>query len=98
MTKEVIIFQLIYLKYQGQRIAKEISESLMTLKENNIQTEDSVCIIKKDLPFFHKVVEVFYKVVDPISIFIKDTLKENLSATEMEDILIKLPASAGGFF
>ncbi len=87
----------IYLKYQGQRIAKEISESLMTLKENNIQTEDSVCIIKKDLPFFHKVVEVFYKVVDPISIFIKDTLKENLSATEMEDILIKLPASAGDF-
>jgi len=92
----------IYLKYQGKRIAKEIAESLTRLKENNIQAENEICIAKKDIPFVNKIVEFFYDVVDPISIFIKnrvvDIIDEGLLVSNyknMGKVVSNLPASVG---
>lgn len=94
----------IYLKYEGDRIAKDIEYSLRSLSENNTQKENEPCMVEKKLSKAQKIMEVVYNVVDPIALFVKDSIKgiaEGFSILaktdnrQLEKIISRLPASAG---
>jgi hypothetical protein len=61
-------FSKIYLAYQGDRIVSDIKTSLNKLQNNNMQSENSLCINPPKLTLIQKIQGVALNIVDPVSI------------------------------
>ena len=67
-------FSNVYLKYEGDRIVRDIKSALNNLKENDEQEESGPCISPPELTLGHKILKIMLAVADPTAILARDII------------------------
>ncbi len=67
-------FSNVYLKYEGDRIVRDIKSALDELKENDEQEADGSCISPQKLTLGHKILKIIFTVADPTAILARDVI------------------------
>lgn len=65
----------VYLKHQNKRISAEVMTMLHSLKEDLKQDQNKVCIDTPELTFLDEVIDVAYRMIDPVQESIEGKIK-----------------------
>jgi len=89
-------FSNVYLKYQGDRMVKDIKSTLNKLKENDEQEINEPCISPQELTLGHKIKKVVLAVADPTANVVKGGIVGTYNAgAYVRDLAINTGKSIG---